>query len=118
MTPNQRISAGRIACSSTPPEVLVEHSGKAWHREWVSVGAWLYPGDRVELVGAAMSNPTRAKPGRKQKHPGEPLKRRCVRATDAQWSAVQRIGVERWRELAVAESQRIALDEVQALWPK
>jgi hypothetical protein len=49
----------------------------------------------------------RAKPGRKQKHPGEPLKRRCVRATDAQWAAVQRIGVERWRELAVAEAQRV-----------
>ena len=46
------------------------------------------------------------KPGRKQKHPGEPLKRRCIRATDAQWAAVQRIGVERWRELAVAEAQK------------
>jgi hypothetical protein len=30
--------------------------------------------------------------------------RRCVRATDAQWAAVQRIGVERWRELAVIDA--------------
>lgn len=93
-----------IAEQAEPADVLAEHSGLTDRREWVSVGTWLLPGERVLHVGP---DATPRQPQAEQ--PAQAL-------TDERAAFNARLDHFEWvlREYACGNASRDAVDEARA----